>query len=88
MLQHIRARCDGERSWALPTQIILCSSQTLSHISINSMIIIIASLDSIFPLLVLYPLARHYLYHYSDVMSTFWISTVQLRLAIWFASSL
>jgi len=51
----------GRRAFGGTThQNYFCSSQTLSHISINSMIIIIPSLNSILPLLVSMSLAQHY----------------------------
>jgi len=52
MVQHIRTRCDGEHSEALPTQIIFVPHKHFGTFSINSMIVIIASLNSILPLIV------------------------------------
>jgi len=34
-----------------------------------------------------YPLAQYYRFPHSDMLSIFWMSTVQHRLAIWFPPS-
>ena len=78
-LQHISARCDGDQSGPLPTQIVLFPTNALTHFyTQHNHCILYSCYQS------LYPLVQHYRYHHSDILSTFWISTVQRRSAIWF----